>query len=599
MSSTSTEDELPGTAEALWRSMKLGYRAEPWLLTLALLSSLGAAAPDPLIALGLKFFGDAAVSGESTDLVLAALFLAALSTAGWLLRIVAERTNRKFADRSTVTIESHVAELQATIPGIEHHERPDLLDRLAVLRDQVFALNHLYSSLFTTIGAIFRLVVTVGLLMSVHPALGLLIVFAIPPVWTSSWRAGYERVVWESGAQHDRLARHLFLTSTTAPPGKEVRVTQVEEKLFQTRRAAWERWYRPISRARWASAGWQAGAWGLFGLAFVGAIVFASAGIGASAPDVLLVLTASSRLAQYVGQTVSEANFLRGIWMDASKRLAWLEDYAVERADRARQDAPVALHEGFRLHDVSFRYPGTERWVLRNVDLHLPAGAVVAVVGENGAGKTTLMKLLGRFYEPTEGEITVDGVELATIATDDWRKKTAGAFQDFFRFEYRASRTVGVGDLPRIEERPAVEQGIERAGAADVVGALVDGLDTQLGPTWNDGVELSFGQWQKLALARGFMRDAPLLLGLDEPTAALDAETEHALFERYAAAAKAGDVGGRVTMLVSHRFSTVRMADLILVIHDGRIAEQGSHDELMSLGGRYAELYGIQAEAYR
>ncbi len=597
MSSISTE--LPGTVDSLWRSMRLGFRAEPWLLLFALTASLAAAAPDPLIALGMKFFAEAAESGDTNELLLSALFLAVLSTGGWLLRTVSERANRRFADRSTVTIESHVAELQASVPSIEHHERPDLLDRLSVLRDQVFALNHLYSSLFTTAGAVFRLVVTVGLLMSVHPALGLLIVFAAPPVLTSSWRAGRERVVWEAGARHDRLARHLFLTATTAAAGKEVRVAGVGPKLIEGRREAWERWYRPVARARWASAGWQAAAWGVFGLAFIGAIVFAAAGINASAPNVLLVLTASSRLSQYVGQTVSEANFLRGIWMDASRRLAWLEDYAAALAESADQVAPSELSNGFKFDGVSFRYPGTDRWVLRDLDLELPAGSVVAIVGENGAGKTTLMKLLGRFYEPTEGSISVDGVELARIGAEDWRSKTAGAFQDFFRFEYKASRTVGLGDLLRRDDRPAVEQGVARAGAEDVVRGLVSGLDTQLGPTWRGGVELSFGQWQKLALARGFMRDAPLLLGLDEPTAALDAETEHALFERYAAAAREGEVGGRVTMLVSHRFSTVRMADLILVMDGGRIEERGSHEELMALGGRYAELYGIQAKAYR
>lgn len=598
MSSTSTE-QLPGTTEALWRSMKLGFRAEPWLLTLALGASLAAAVPDPLIALGLKYFADAAQSNDGTALALSAVFLGVLSVGGWLLRIAAERANRRFADRSTVTLESHVAGLQASVPGIAHHERPDLLDRLAVLRDQVFALNHLYGSLFTAAAAVFRLVVTVALLMSVHPALALLILFAAPPVWTSSWRAGKERVVWESVAQYERLARHLFLTGTTASPGKEVRTTQVEARLIDEWAEARDRWYRPIAGARWTSAIYQAAAWGVFGLAFIGAIVFTSTGLGASAPDVLLVLTASSRLSQYVGMAVQEASFLRGIWMDASKRLAWLEDYAAEEKDRADQSAPRELTKGFALDGVSFRYPGTEKWVLRDVDLELPAGSVVAIVGENGAGKTTLMKLLGRFYEPTEGTIRVDGIDLGRIRADDWREKTAGAFQDFCRFEYRAGRTVGLGDLPRIDDRPAVEEGVVRAGADDVVTHLMHGLDTQLGPTWRDGVELSFGQWQKLALARGFMRDAPLLLGLDEPTAALDAETEHALFERYADAARSGEVGGRVTVLVSHRFSTVRMADLILVLADGRVAEMGSHEELMSLNGRYADLYTIQANAYR
>jgi ATP-binding cassette subfamily B protein len=187
----------------------------------------------------------------------------------------------------------------------------------------------------------------------------------------------------------------------------------------------------------------------------------------------------------------------------------------------------------------------------------------------------------------------------------EWRSRLAGAFQDFFRFELHARQSVGVGDVPRQDDDGAVARAVDQAGANDVVSVLRDGLDTQLGPTWPDGVELSFGQWQKLALARGFMRDAPLLLVLDEPTAALDAETEHALFERYAAAARGeggradGSVQGRITILVSHRFSTVRMADLIVVLDGARVVEVGSHEDLLQHGGQYAQLYDIQAAAYR
>ena len=231
---------------------------------------------------------------------------------------------------------------------------------------------------------------------------------------------------------------------------------------------------------------------------------------------------------------------------------------------------------------MSFAYPGTSRLVLDDVSLTLPAGAVVAIVGENGAGKTTLVKLLTKMYEPSSGAIFVDDAPLARMPAAEWRSRLAGAFQDFFRFEFRARQTVGLGDLPRMEIEPAVLAAVERAGADDVVARLTSGLDTQLGPTWPDGVDLSFGQWQKLALARGFMRDAPLLLVLDEPTAALDAETEHALFERYAAVARSAGDGrngapqGRVTILVSHRFSTVRMADLIVVLDGARLVEVGT-----------------------
>ena len=175
--------------------------------------------------------------------------------------------------------------------------------------------------------------------------------------------------------------------------------------------------------------------------------------------------------------------------------------------------------------------------MLDDVNLDLEPGSVVAIVGENGAGKTTLVKLLCRMYQPTSGRILVDGVELARMPPDAGDRALAGAFQDFFRFEFQARHTVGVGDVPRLDDAPAVAAAVDRGGAGDVVEQLAAGLETQLGPTWPDGVELSFGQWQKLALARGFMRERPLVLVLDEPTAALDAETEHALFERYAAAA--------------------------------------------------------------
>jgi ATP-binding cassette subfamily B protein len=193
----------------------------------------------------------------------------------------------------------------------------------------------------------------------------------------------------------------------------------------------------------------------------------------------------------------------------------------------------------------------------------------------------------------------VDEVDLATVDADNWRARVSGAFQDFFRFEFTAADDVGLGDLPRLVDRSSIATAVGRAGAGDVIERLEHGLDTQLGPTWPNGVDLSLGQWQKIALARGFMRDRPLLLILDEPTASLDAETEHALFERYAAASRRGDDDGRITLLVSHRFSTVRMADTIIVLDGARVVESGTHEELMVKGGQYAELYGIQAAAYK
>jgi ATP-binding cassette subfamily B protein len=583
----------------MWRLCRLGYRHEPRLMFVALALALLASLPDALIALWLKLLGEGVLEHDRSLVRLAAIGMGASATATWFLRTVSTRVQRRFRDRVTIALEAHVARLQATVVTIAHQERPELLDRLSVLRDQVFVLDHMYMSVFSTIGWLLRLVVTIGLLASIHPALLLLALFALPTVLTSSWRPAIERTAEEQGAPAKRLSKHLFTTATTAPPGKEVRVTGIGPRLVTQRRDAWERWYGPVASARWGSALWHSLAWAVFGGAYVGGIVFVASGLDAPAGDVLLVLAAGSRLSAYIGATVGEIGFLRGIWMDGSRRLAWLEDYAAAMAATADLPVPERLVEGITLDHVSFAYPGTDRLVLEDVSVTLPAGAVVAVVGENGAGKSTLVKLLAKLYEPTAGRILVDGSDLARLPADGWRARLAGAFQDFFRFELRARQSVGVGDVPRLDDEPAVTSAVTRAGAEDVVEHLPGRLDTQLGPTWPEGVDVSFGQWQKLALARGFMRDDPLLLVLDEPTAALDAETEHALFERYAAGARHSGDAGRITILVSHRFSTVRMADLIVVLDGSRVVEVGSHEELMARRGQYAELYEIQAAAYR
>jgi ATP-binding cassette subfamily B protein len=592
-------EPLPPALSSMWRLCVLGYRHEPRLMVASFVLSQLAALPDALLALWLMLLGMGVVDHRPRLVQGAAIGLGVSAAATWFLRTVSTRVQRRFRDKVTIALESHVARLQASIATIAHQERPEYLDRLSMLRNQVFVLDHMYVSLFSTLGWILRLVVTMALLASVHPALVLLVLFAIPTVVTSTWRPDVERAAQEGGAQAARLARHLFTVATTAAPGKEVRVTGIGGRLMADRRAAWDWWYGAVSRARWGSARWHALAWAIFGLAYVGAIVFVSSILRAPAAGVLLVLAAGARLSAYIGATVGEIGFLRGFWMDGSRRLAWLEDYARAVAASGDTPAPDTIQRGIRLDRVSFAYPGTSRVVLDDLSLVLPAGAVVAIVGENGAGKTTLVKLLAKMYEPTSGSIAIDDTSLARVPADAWRTRLAGAFQDFFRFEFRARQTVGLGDVPRIDDEPAVVAAVGRAGAGDVVARLADGLDTQLGPTWPGGAELSFGQWQKLALARGFMRDRPLLLMLDEPTAALDAETEHALFERYAAAARAPDGSGRITVLVSHRFSTVRMADLIVVLDGARLAEVGTHEQLIAGHGPYAQLYGIQAAAYR
>ena len=593
-------EALPPTLSSMWRLCRLGFRYERGLMALSLVTSQLASLPSALTALWLALLGAGVVQHQTQLALGAAVGMAVSAAANWFLMTISTRVQRRFRDKVTIALEAHVARLQASIVSVAHQERPEYLDRLSMLRNQVFVLDHMYMSLFTMLAWLLRLAFTLALLAWVNPVLLLLTVFAVPSAVAAFWRPDVENKAFERGAQDQRLSLHLFDLATTAAPGKEVRVLGVGERLVRERREAWERWYRPMARARWGTAMWNALAWGIFGCAYVGAVAFVVWGMTATTTQVLLVLGAGASLAAYIRAAVGEIGFLRGFWADGSRRLAWLEDYAAKQAAPGELPSPSALREGIRFDRVSFAYPGASRLALDEVSFTLPARAVVAIVGENGAGKTTLVKLLAKLYEPSSGEIHIDGAPLSRMLATEWRSRITGALQDFFRFEFRVRQTIGLGDIGRMEEEPAVLAAAARAGADDVVTRLPSGLDTQLGRTWPDGAEPSFGQWQKLSLARGFMRDAPLVQVLDEPTAALDAETEHALFERYAAAARAeGDEGGRVTIFVSHRFSTVRMADLIIVLDGARLVEAGSHEDLMARRGPYSELYSIQAASYR
>jgi ATP-binding cassette, subfamily B, bacterial len=254
---------------------------------------------------------------------------------------------------------------------------------------------------------------------------------------------------------------------------------------------------------------------------------------------------------------------------------------------------PEISGDGIRFEDVGFRYPGRDEWALRHITLAIPPKQSLALVGHNGAGKSTLIKLLCGFYRPAEGRILLDGRDLRAWDEAALRRRISAVFQDFSQYQFSLRENVGFGDLPHLAEDAQVRRAVERGGAEPVVEELPQGLDTQLGRWFKDGVELSGGQWQKIALARTFMREDADILILDEPTAALDAEAEKAVFDRFRTLAR-----DRTSLLISHRFPTVRMADRIVVIEHGQIIEQGSHDALVQAGGRYAQLFRLQAEGY-
>jgi ATP-binding cassette subfamily B protein len=258
--------------------------------------------------------------------------------------------------------------------------------------------------------------------------------------------------------------------------------------------------------------------------------------------------------------------------------------------------APIeaAAFDGLTFEHLSFRYPGKTDWTLRDLTLHVPSGTSLALVGENGAGKTTLVKLLTRLYEPTEGRIVLDGRDLRDWPERDLRARFGVVFQDFNQYQLSARDNIGLGSPPNLADDARIVRAVDQGGAAEVIGSLPKGLETSLGNWFMGGTELSGGQWQKIALSRAFMREEADILVLDEPTASLDAEAEHRVFERFRALSR-----GRTTIVISHRFPTVRMADRIVVLEHGRIVEQGTHHDLVAAGGRYARMFELQASGYR
>jgi ATP-binding cassette subfamily B protein len=509
-------------------------------------------------------------------------------------------------------MQRRLGELTAAIPTIEHFERPDYLRQIDLLRQDSAALAELFAAVVRRASQAGRLALSVGLLASLHPVLAVLPLFGIPSLVAAGKAQRIRRRLDEAVAEHRRLEFHLQALAWDEAPGKELRVFGLADELVARHartRAAVDRLEdrETLKSALITTAGWLA-----FAVGFVAAIGFVVAEAAAGRTTIGGVVLALSLAGQVNGSVADLAGTVS--WASRSlavaERYLWLTEYAQQATRVLLPPAPVParLQQGITLADVSFAYPVTAKNVLEHVNLHLPAGSTVALVGENGAGKTTLVKLLCGLYQPSAGRVLVDGADLRRLDVETWRSRTSAGFQDFARFMLLVRESVGVGDVQSVEDVAAVAAALERAHAADLVAELPYGLETQLGRYFRPGVgqaaasalALSGGQWQKLALGRAMMRPEPLLLVLDEPTAALDAPSEHALFERYAGAARrSAAANGGITVLVSHRFSTVRLADRILVLEDGRIGEAGSHGDLVALGGRYAALYEMQAGRYR
>jgi len=556
-----------------------------------------------------KLVVDALSSGHPGRAMGVGVLYLVLTGAGALLDDLSTLLQSDLGEQTSQAVEQKLMAVASAAAGLEHLERPEYADKVKLVRDRSFIPYFAFTNLNSFSSIVFGLAAAVVLLGFVHPLLILLPVVVAPGVALqfNAYRKHFMR--HDSVALDERLARHYLELATEPGPAKEIRLFGLGPHLIERHRVLTEAYngmlFRDQLRRTWA--GITAG--GLYGAGLAGAIGFVgwlALDRRATFGDVALTVQVA-RMA--IGQVQSAAR--QAAWLAelsfTGERYLWLLDYrpnVVAKPAGQAVPAPERIRTGIAFDHVSFTYPGTDAPVLTDVSLFLPAGTTVALVGENGAGKTSLVKLLCRFYDPTAGRVTVDGVDLRDLDLDGWRERTGAAFQDFVHFQLVASEAVGVGDLPAVEDLERVGASARQAGADRVIDRLPDGMSTQLGRWFKDGVDLSEGEWQRVALARGLMRPSPALLVLDEPTASLDPRAEHEVFATFAAMSRRDGTGGSgsgsgpVTILVSHRFSTVRMADLIVVLHDGRIEEQGSHDELLAAGGRYAQLFRMQASRY-
>jgi len=580
-----------------------GFQAAPLWMSVALALSLGTALCFVFYPVGIKVLVDAFLAHDRGGIALGAALISGLYALAWILSNNGATAGTNLSDHVYLFLSARIAALVNGVAGLEHFERPVYLKELDLLDENSKLLANGPRQAILVLSAAVQMGGIVVLLGTVWWPLVFLPVISVVPTIGERLSVRYRQRTEERLAEDRRLANELFDIAAGAEPAKELRVYGLTPELARRHHEAGERVARATARAALVGGAMGAAGWFLFAVGFGLAVVVVAvrAAHGEASPgEVVLAVTLVQR-AQF--QIASAANAVGQLltMSRTARRLFWIEDY-VTHADRPAPGLPVpaTITDGIRLEGVSFSYPGRAEQVLDDVTLHLPAGKAVAIVGSNGAGKTTLVKLLTRMYEPASGRILVDGTPLADLDLAAWRGRTSAVFQDFARPELLAGETVGIGDLPHLDDGATIAQAIDRAGAGDVLAALPDGVATPVGRSFTGGRELSGGQWQKLALGRSLMRETPLLVVLDEPTANLDALAEHALFERYALAARrAGADAGAVTILVSHRFSTAALADLIVVLDNGQVTEVGSHHELMAEGGTYAELYQLQANAYR
>ncbi len=578
----------PRTLRLVWRSSPRGS------LALGLLTLVASLVP-LLVAYAGKRIMDAVVAGShEATLRWVLIELAAVATQSLGQRGLG-LVRSLLGARLSIDINTMILEKAQTLE-LRHFEDAEFYDKLTKARREassrplsvVTETFQLLQNTITLVGYIVLLVqwsglAVLGLIAAAVPA-------TIAEVRFSS--AAFRMRNWRS--PEARRLNYLEYVLANDEHAKEVKLFGIGPVLLERFRALGQTFYEDDKKLAVRRAGW---AWALSLLgtgAFYGsyALMALAAAAGRLTLGNMVLFVMAFRQGQQAFQSILTA--IGGMYEDnlyMSNLFAYLG---------IPVDAPPALlstgestDEGIVFDDVGFQYPGQKGWALRHVSLRIAKNESLALVGHNGAGKTTFIKLLSRLYEPSEGRILLDGRDLRSWDRDALRRRIGVVFQDFNQYQFKVRENVGLGSVDHREDEARIVRAVELGGATEVVQGLSFGLETQLGRWFKDGTELSGGQWQKVALARAFMREEADILVLDEPTAALDAEAEHAVFERFRKLAQQ-----RTTILISHRFPTVRMADRIIVLEGGEVQEEGTHDGLVAAGGRYAHLFALQAQGY-
>jgi ATP-binding cassette subfamily B protein len=568
-------------------------------LALGALTVVAALLPLAIAYVG-KTIVDAVVAGSEAEALRWVLVELALVAAQTLAQRALGLVRGLLGARLALDINSLILEKALTLE-LSHFEDPELYDKLTRARREassrplsvVTETFQIVQNAITLAGYAVLLLelgvlAVVGLAVAAIPATIVEMKFSTAAFRIRNWRS-----------PDTRRMSYLEYVLANDDHAKEVKLLGLGPLLLGRYRAFGESFYTEdrrlaIRRAFWAFL-LSLLALGVFYGAY--ATMALGAARGALTLGAMVLYVAAFRQGQQAFQSILTA--VGGMYEDnlyMSNLFAYLAFDPRPKVPEAPQDVasePTRKELGIRFEGVGFRYPGRDAWALRGIDLFIPAGQSLALVGHNGAGKTTFIKLLTRLYEPSEGRILLDGKDLRAWEHETLRARVGVVFQDFNQYQLSLRENVGLGSVEHREDEERVGRAVDRGGATDVVASMKGGLGAQLGRWFKEGVELSGGQWQKIALARAFMREEADILVLDEPTAALDAEAEHAVFERFRALAE-----GRTTILISHRFPTVRMADRIVVIEGGRLLEEGTHASLVAQGGRYAELFSLQAKGY-